>query len=366
MRPLVNSLVAANALAAAVLLLAAVATEASSEELGSTCGRCHVAQAQSQPHTSMAHALQLPSQDLLFKTHPRLTFRVGSYSFTIGRDGDQVLYSVTDGSETISLPVRYAFGVGAQTFVLERDGQLYESHVSYYPSIDGLDVTMGDQQIHPATVLQAMGRALPSDQSTACFGCHASGAVVGGQLKPESMSPGVSCQHCHTRASEHFQAISHGKTQPMPAKLGRLSPEEVSQFCGQCHRTWETVVRSRWRGELNVRFQPYRLANSKCFDGVDARMSCIACHDPHQEISREKKVYDAKCLACHSSGAKPSAGMMASHTDQPASKIVMKMCPVSKGDCVSCHMPKVQLPGSHMSFADHDIRIHRAGDPYPN
>jgi hypothetical protein len=29
-------------------------------------------------------------------------------------------------------------------------------------------------------------------------------------------------------------------------------------------------------------------------------------------------------------------------------------------------MPKVQLPGGHMTFTDHQIRIVKAGDAYPN
>jgi Cytochrome c554 and c-prime len=95
-------------------------------------------------------------------------------------------------------------------------------------------------------------------------------------------------------------------------------------------------------------------------------MSCVACHDPHREIVRDDKTYDAKCLACHSTGAKPSAGMQAAQAAEPAREVAMKTCPVSKSDCVSCHMPKVQLPGGHMIFSDHDIRVVRAGEPYPN
>jgi formate-dependent nitrite reductase cytochrome c552 subunit len=33
---------------------------------------------------------------------------------------------------------------------------------------------------------------------------------------------------------------------------------------------------------------------------------------------------------------------------------------------VSCHMPKINLPGGHAKFTDHEIRIVRPGDPYPN
>jgi hypothetical protein len=29
-------------------------------------------------------------------------------------------------------------------------------------------------------------------------------------------------------------------------------------------------------------------------------------------------------------------------------------------------MPKIELPGSHAGFTEHQIRIARAGDPYPN
>jgi len=39
---------------------------------------------------------------------------------------------------------------------------------------------------------------------------------------------------------------------------------------------------------------------------------------------------------------------------------------VAKENCVSCHMPKVLLPGGHMKFTDHEIRVVKAGEPYPN
>lgn len=331
-----------------------------------TCATCHPAQAVPQPQTSMGRALQMAAVDPLFETHQKLTFRRGGFSYTLERRGGEVAYTVTDGSGTLSLPIRYCFGTGTQTFVLEHDGHLYESVVSYYKTIDGLDTTMGDQDLNPKTLLEAAGRELPSEQSTACFSCHTTGAVSNHQLKLDAMTPGLTCERCHAGTSEHLQAVSHGKLTAVPAKLKQLSPENISNFCGQCHRTWETVLRNNWHGEINVRFQPYRLANSKCFDGTDARISCIACHDPHREIVREDKTYDHNCLACHSAGAKPSVGMLAAHAGQAASQVAMKTCPVAKSDCVSCHMPTVQLPGGHMIFKDHDIRVVKANEPYPN
>ena len=74
----------------------------------------------------------------------------------------------------------------------------------------------------------------------------------------------------------------------------------MSDFCGQCHRTWAQIAINGPRGILNVRFQPYRLANSKCYDAADRRIRCTACHDPHRDVETSAAAYDAKCARCHS------------------------------------------------------------------
>src|SRR5690606_11455270 len=109
------------------------------------------------------------------------------------------------------------------------------------------------------------------------------------------------------------------------------------------------------KGVDNVRFQPFRLVNSKCYDPEDARIRCAACHDPHEDPRRDVRFYDDKCLACHTQGSAAVAAV----AKAPA-------CPVGKEDCSSCHMPKIEVPGSHFSFSDHSIRIVRPGDAYPN
>jgi hypothetical protein len=108
-----------------------------------------------------------------------------------------------------------------------------------------------------------------------------------------------------------------------------------------------------------VRFQPYRLELSKCFTGNDRRTSCLACHDPHQQVNHNAGYYDSKCLACHA--PQKASNMAGSSTTSAATKT----CPVAKANCVTCHMPKVQPPGIHATFTDHMIRIAKAGEPYP-
>jgi nitrate reductase cytochrome c-type subunit len=132
-------------------------------------------------------------------------------------------------------------------------------------------------------------------------------------------------------------------------KLIGLSAEETANFCGQCHRTWAEIAAQPNPGIADIRFQPYRLTGSKCYDPDDARISCLACHNPHHDFDNPQKVnFDPKCLACHG-GGKPGA----------------KACPVSKDKCVSCHMPRIDLPGAHYKFTDHRIRIVKPNEPFP-
>ncbi len=300
----------------------------------------------------MAHALLLPGANTTIENRGRLSFRDEAYTYTIEHENGKDVYVVTDGSSTLSIPIRWTFGLQSQTYVLEHEGQLYESRVSYYSGADGLDITLGDQKSHPRDIVEAMGRPIPDVEARACFNCHATGAVAGNRIQFDTLTAGVQCEHCHASASLHAQAISQGKMESMPKKLGRMEAEDVSTFCGQCHRSFADVMQGSMTGKLNVRFQPYRLEKSKCFDGVASSISCIGCHDPHRELVRDMKSYDRNCLACHGEQVKRASAV--------------KSCPVSKSDCAGCHMPKIELPGSHRTFTDHYIRVVRGNESYPN
>ena len=299
----------------------------------------------------MAKALEPVPQSEILQAHPSLTFQDRGFQWRILREGDRSLMTVTGGGETVTVPLLWAFGLGqaGQTYVFEHNGVLYESRVSFYNALGGLDLTMGAQQIKPSGIDDAAGRRMDAIGARDCFGCHSTGAVSGGQLHLPSIVPGVGCESCHGTAERHVAAVRAGNA--AAAKMPKLSghdAEEMAELCGRCHRTWSQIAMNGPRGVLNVRFQPYRLTNSKCFDATDARMACSACHDPHGPLETNTARYDAKCSACHSSSA---------HT---------KICTVAKTNCVTCHMPKMELPGAHARFTDHQIRIARAGEPYPN
>lgn len=316
----------------------------------SACAPCH-SEALSQPATDMARSLESVEQSRILIDHPVLTATYGNYSYKIERKGNQSLYSVTDGNRTVTMPIRWAFGASSaigQTYILEKDGQWYESRMSWFRELNSLGPTLGANTA-PADVNEAAGRLMSHDDKLGCFGCHATNSAQGTRLTLDKMIPGVQCSHCHQATEAHLAAMLHSSSEAtVPPSLSALSTEQTSNFCGQCHRTWAEIAMQGNPSIANIRFQPYRLTGSKCYDPDDARISCVACHNPHEEVSSRPVGYDAKCLACHQHG-----------------KTGAKACPVSKTKCVTCHMPKIELPGGHYKFSDHRIRIVKPNQPYP-
>lgn len=347
-----------NARFAGLILILLISAAAKSQEVQITsadCLDCH-SQAATQPSTTMGHALESVEQSKVLTTHPVLTTAVGKYRYRIVRKQKQSLYSVTDGSESITMPIRWAVGASfaiGQTYILEKDGKFYESRVSWFRELKGLGPTLGSQNSMPASLEDAVGRRMNHDDLVQCLGCHSTGAVSKQTLTLQTMVPGVQCGHCHGELARHLSeevGVSF-PSQQQPGQSFHLegrSAEQVADFCGNCHRTWAQIASQGNPSIANVRFQPYRLTESQCFDPYDPRISCLACHDPHKEVDSTSADYDTKCKACHGGG-----------------KAGAKTCRVSNTNCVNCHMPKLELPGAHFRFTDHRIRVVKPGEPYP-
>ena len=316
------------------------------------CAVCHAMQATSYHSSSMSRALEPIDGCAILKSNPRLNWTDGPYRYLIEKSGAGYRYQVTDGNHTAETVLLYAFGQGkaGQTYVYEKDSQFYESRVSYYEELKGLALTMGAQVAQPENIDQALGRLMSKTETIECFGCHTTAARRGNELHLEKFENGVQCEDCHGPGAAHIASISTGKPGGIRS-LKDLSAEDTNELCGSCHRTWETVMLLKIRGTANVRFQPYRLTNSKCYLPGDSRIACTACHNPHAAPATDAKAYDAKCTACHN----------AANTT-----IARKTCTVATEKCVTCHMPRFEVPGSHHAFFDHWIRVVRSGDPYPN
>ena len=315
------------------------------------CAPCHRAQTRAFSGSGMTRALESTTQAAILRANPTMKAEIGGFSYAISTSADESIYSVSDGKETIRIPIRWAFGQGTagQTYLYDRDGRWYESRVSYFSAMRGLGLTMGAQSTIPSNLLEAAGRLTSPVEAGQCFDCHATNVLKSPQPVLTAMVAGVQCERCHGATESHLSA----RKTPM-RKLGKFSTEETSDFCGQCHRTWAQVADAGPRGIQNVRFQPYRLGNSKCYDATDSRIRCTACHNPHEPLETSATAYDAKCVTCHARGAKP------------VTKASAHICRVATTGCNNCHMPRLHLPGANKKFADHRIRVVKANEQYPD
>ena len=328
------------------------------------CAKCHEKQALSYIQMAMSQAAAPAAYSQMLLGRNLVSADRPPYSYEIARANGTLSYSVKRDNASLSEPLQWTFGLGhkGQTYIYQHNGAFYESRLSFYRSIDALDLTTGHSATTPDALDSALGRRLSADEVRRCFACHTTGSSNAGHFEPTArVTPGVTCEACHGPGGAHVTAMKTGKIE-----VGRrailnphhLNPIASVDFCGACHRTWADVLQGGFTGVINARFQPYRLESSRCWQATkgDARLTCTACHDPHQQLNPEPSSYDQNCLACH----------VATIGDKPSQDHAGAACPIAKKDCVTCHMPQVELPTMHATFADHRIRIARPNEPYPN
>ena len=333
-----------------------------------TCAQCHKKLVAGHSQSPMGMAMEPVADSRVLADNPSMTFRSGPYVYEIKRRDKQSFYTVTDGKESVTLPIVYAFGQGkaGQTYVLQHEGAFYESLVSYYNEVRGLDFTIGAPRTVPESLDKAIGRRLSDRDVSNCFSCHSTGGIIGGKLVLEKMTPGIRCEACHGPGTRHVAAAREGEPSAgLIYNPGTLSGDQLSQdFCASCHRGNVEFGLLQSMEINNVRFQPYRIFHSKCYSD-DRRISCTACHNPHEPVQTAAAFYDAKCMACHAPKGKPALARSAPAL-KGAAQGTAPPCKVGTKDCVSCHMPKIGPPAAHFKFTDHFIRVVKPQEAYPN
>ena len=332
------------------------------------CGKCHVQEYSNQANTSMAKA------DLRLSDNPKNadpvsgTLESGSYTYRLVPANDGLNLEVQSQGKSISVNVLWVFGAGVhgRSFILGDRREYYEAQVSSFSSTHALDLTPGHTIAMEGSLENAIGNRLSIREATRCFACHTTAWSTEGKLDLEKAVPGVHCEACHGPGTEHISAEQNRPKDGASSTIfnpAHLTPSGSVDFCGACHRaTMDVVLNPIPSGISSIRFQPYRLQKSRCWEKTeDARLSCTACHNPHEPLVRIASFYDQKCLSCHTQqrGAK-QASLALPSAGNPS------VCPKAATDCVSCHMPKYNLPEMHSQFTDHFIRIVRPGQSYPN
>lgn len=312
----------------------------------------------------MALGAVLADHAPILQSHPDLTFSVGPYHYQIKRENDRSVYTVTDGAHSQSANLLWAFGTSrvGQSYLFKRDdGNFYEARVTYFTTLNNLGFTPARDLAAPKDVEEAMDRMVGLSEIKRCFACHTTASGIGDSFDEKNLIPGVTCEACHGPGAKHVAAMKSLMKGKLDADQGHifnsahLSPADAVDFCGACHGTWWDVKLSGVKGVSTTRSAPYRLVTSKCWGKGDERLTCTACHDPHEQLQTSAAAYDHACLRCHvnSVSEKPTAG-------HPGAA-----CPVANKNCTSCHMQKVYVPEMKDKFTDHRIRIVRAGEAFP-
>ena len=230
-----------------------------------------------------------------------------------------------------------ARGALAYTPVGLRDSGYFEHRVSWYSASDRPGMTLGHSAAPPARLEDALGEMSSAHNAFRCFNCHATNVKPGPDLS--GMEAGVKCERCHGAGQPHIENPKVKMLLP-----SRASAKETVAFCAECHRS---PAPGAVNGEperadaLSIRFAPVGLLASRCFI-ESGTLTCLTCHDPHENASRDAGFYTAKCITCHSRSTE-----------------VKGSCPrATKTDCLPCHMAK-GTPVPDLTFTDHRIRVRR-------
>jgi len=281
--------------------------------------------------------------------------------------------------------IDWIIGAGANGLggLVTRDNFLYEAPLSFYSKTRSWALSPGYE-------FGDYGFNRPI--LPACIACHSGmpRAIVNGNgrfLDPPFQELAIGCENCHGPGEAHVVEMqvagpssdsgSHSIVNPT-----KLTPWLADNICMSCHQTGDGRVLKPGKNHrdfrpgtplddtLSILIVPpkrdapsqsdllqhyFSMILSKCYRSSGGRLSCITCHDPHVEPSREEAPahFREKCMACHTEKSCAVPLAIRQHKNPP-------------DDCSGCHMPKRDIAViSHSSLTNHRI-VATAEEPYPD
>ncbi|MBO0699080.1 MAG: hypothetical protein J2P46_11855, partial [Zavarzinella sp.] len=313
-------------------------------------------------------------------------FEAEGFRYSIQRRDGRLFHRMTcpaaDGNPITDVTEEIAFVVGsgerARSYLVNRDGFVYQSPISWFAAEGRFDLSPGyrGKRIGFSRVI-----------GTDCLFCH-SGQVahvagtVNGYEPSVFRAHAIGCERCHGPGELH--AARQDRPRPgepdetivNPARLEHALAESV---CEQCHLQGAARVVRRDRDAFDYRpglpldlfmtvfvrsTEPGRhsfvghveqMHASRCYQHSPAekRMTCVSCHDPHRAPAPAEKAgfYRRHCLECH--------------TTQGCTVPVAERERVTAEDsCVACHMPRRRTDDiDHVATTDHRIVRHGKAPP---
>src|SRR5690349_13231054 len=165
-------------------------TFARDQYVGSTtCRRCHASIVETQKNTSMAHAATAATADAFTNIPAAMRFHAGAFDYLVKQTSTGAEYSATNGQQSATVVLSWVFGDQqfGDTFLYQQNGVYFESRVSYYKLINGLDFTTGHPRFRADRIETALGRRMSAEEPPLCFGCHSTASSTNGQFHPEQL-----------------------------------------------------------------------------------------------------------------------------------------------------------------------------------
>lgn len=345
------------------------------------CTSCHPEQGDH--HARSSHASALARIDL-DREPPDTTFhhRASGRDYRVYRQGDTLRHRESlqrPDREALVLsdhPLKYVVGSGHQgrTYLVELDGFLVQSPITWYTSRQAWDLAPGYNHGDHA----AFERPIPVD----CLVCHAgrSESIGGAYHRVAVQEQTIDCERCHGPGSRHeaWHESAEDPDSEHDANIvhpGLLSRERSESICAQCHL--QNNAAANIRGRRLTGFQPGQklaehrayfvlespdpsmtvvghvgqLHQSRCYTQTKT-LTCTTCHDPHRTIPKAeaRAWYRNKCLDCHQAD-----GCGLPVTDAGRRN--------NSDDCATCHMPRTSTEIPHVASTHHRIGIHPAESP---
>jgi len=379
---------------------AAPSIQSKDEYVGSSaCSPCHSEIYREFSRTSMGRSMSPATPAFLKKSpssavyvNPQLKRRFEVFT----KDGK--LYQSesgtdADGKESFrdAHELQWIIGAGVNGFgtILREDNHLFQAPLSFYSRTMSWEPSPGYE-------FTDLGFNRPI--TPGCISCHSGrpNAVPGstGEFERTPFSElAIGCERCHGPGAAHV-ALMSGAHVPRLAKgspadpvtmivnPAHLTPYMADNICMACHQAGDVRVLKPGKTYRDIRpglpldnilsilmVPPtresppsadhvdhyYSMTLSKCYRASKGKLSCISCHDPHVEPSREEApaYFNNKCLTCHTSRS-CKLPLEARMQQKPAN------------NCIGCHMPQRDIQViSHSTATNHRI-VATPDEPFPD